>query len=130
LAATRAERLRLGVIADDLATIKLELARESAQSAGDHIEALHSRAELLAQQGLALLREHEISANSSECRAIAFMLDQAGFADNADEVWRLANKKADSEGDIQALFAARDYGYFLLRLGRRDEAHKRLNSGS
>jgi hypothetical protein len=131
LAATRAERLRLGVIADDLEKIKLELARESrsGQPAGDHIEALHGRTELLAQQGLSLLREHEISANSSECRAIAFALDETGFADNADEIWRLANKKADSEGDVQALFATRGYGFFLLRQGRRDEAHKTLNSG-
>jgi hypothetical protein len=129
LAAARAERIRLTVITDDLEKLKLDLIAEAeaGRRVGVRIEALNARVELLAQQGLSLIREHELPANSTECRTIAFALYAVGFTDDADEVWRLAIDKGETEGDVQRLLAARGYSYYLFRQGRSGEAHQKLS---
>ena len=128
-AAARVERVRLSAITDDLEKLKLELIAE-AESVGDRVEALHSRMELLAQQGLSLLREHGVHANSTECRSLAYLLDEISYTDDANEVWVDAVKQSWSEGNIQILYATRGYSYYLFRHGRQDEARQRLNSAT
>jgi hypothetical protein len=124
-AATRAERIRLSVITDDLQKIKLELL--TAGAFGGNVEALHTRTELLAQQALSLIREHAIPATSAECRAVAFGLGRVHCTEDAEEVWRLAINKGQSEGDAQGLFAVRGYGYYLFEQGQLDKARQKLN---
>lgn len=129
LAATRSEQIRFSVIVSDLEKLKLELASER-EPIGNRIEALHGSMELLVQQGLSLLRQHEVVANSTELRTFAYVLEEIGLTDDSETLWLQAIDKAQSESDIQTLFAARAYGYHLLRQGRTEEARQRLSSAA
>jgi hypothetical protein len=127
-AAKRAERVRLTTIVEDLAKIRGEIVELVSKgiTAGDQVEQIHGRMELLAQQALSLVQAHHLTITSSEYREIAIGLEEAGFTDNAHDMFLLAREHARAEGEVQELYANRAYAYFLFRTQRADEARTTL----
>ena len=127
-AAMRAERLRLTAIVENLAKARGELTdlASAGVTAGDKVEVINSRMELLAQQARSLVQEHHLTVTSTECREMATAFEEVGFIDFADEMWLLARDKAQEEGDVQELYASRGYSWFLFRNQREQEANRIL----
>jgi hypothetical protein len=127
-AASRAERVRLTAIIENLAETrgKLEELVSNNVTSGNKIEVLHSRQELLAQQAISLIRKHELTITSTECRELAYNLEEIGFREDAEAIWAMALENAPSEGDTQAFFASRGFAWFLFRSQRETEARQVL----
>jgi hypothetical protein len=87
-AATRSDRLRLSPITDELNKVRLEISRLTSvgENMGDLITTLNGRAELLGQQGLALVQAHALNVTSAECRVVALALDDSGFREDSQEM--------------------------------------------
>jgi tetratricopeptide (TPR) repeat protein len=127
-AAKRAERLQLTDTVKDMINVRrqlVELVSEGITS-GNAVEILSAQLEVLSQQALKLVKKHELEVTSTECREIAMSLEQAGFKENADDMWNLAQEYSPAEGGTQDLYASRGYAYFLFRNGHEDEARRLL----
>jgi hypothetical protein len=125
-AANRADRVRLTEITADLAELRLKRAELPGLRVGE-IEALNSRIALLAQQATSLIRSHEISLTSAECREVATCLDLSGYPIESEEMWELTRENARAEGNRHTIYADRGFAYFLFRDGRVREARELLN---
>jgi hypothetical protein len=126
--ASTSERIRLTSIVDEITQVRYSLTELGSKgtTSGNLVEAANSRIEILSQQALALTRQHEVTITSSECREVALGLEETGYLEDSDEMWELAQKRAQKEGDTQVLFAARGYAWFLFRSQREAEAREVL----
>lgn len=121
---TRAERIRLGEIVDELNRCALDLATH--QLSDSVVEALNTRRELLGQQAKALLKAYRSTITSAEFRVLAFALAGAGYDEDAEDVWNLAVTAGGREGTMQHVYSLRGYAYFLFERTRVDEARELL----
>jgi hypothetical protein len=94
--------------------------------AGNSLEVLNARIEILSQQALSLLQTTKLQITSVECREIAMALEAAGFAEDAEYVWNRARESSRKESDIHELYASRGFAYFLFRHERGEEARQVL----
>ena len=119
---------RLTAIVENIVKARGEIVELAAAdiTAGDRIEVINARMEMLAQQARSLLQEHHLHVTSTECREIAAAFEEAGFIDVVDEIWLVARDKAREEGDIQELYSSRGYSWFLFRNQRKEEARRIL----
>jgi hypothetical protein len=127
-AASRAERIGLTTIIDELAQTRYQLTDVASKGTTkcDLIEALNTRIELLSQQAKSLIQEHALTITSTECREVAYCLKLAGYVEDSDDVWQVARDTARPEGRTQEFFANSGYAYFLFDTERADEAREIL----
>ena len=125
-AAHAAERLRFATIVDELNGLHLQHVQVARLTEGDLTDVINGRRELLATQGLSMIKKLRKHITSPEYRTLAHALSRAGYPAEADEIWRTAIATAAREGHVQSLFAHRGYAYLLFTEGRLEDARTEL----